>query len=93
MYVENKAERKYVTMTLFAHHCHFSVPSTGGSVNVCELTSSMERSIKSSHFYFLDCTFIQSACFTFVISKKLLLTVIEIIETQGAAFRNTVSFV
>lgn len=27
MCIENKAERKYVMMTLFAHHCRFSVPS------------------------------------------------------------------
>lgn len=93
MCVENKAEKKQVTMTLFARCRRFSVPSTGGSVNGCELTSSMERSIERSRFYSLDCAFIQSACLTFMISKKLLFTVMEIIGSQGAAFRNTVSFV
>lgn len=93
MCVENKAEKKYVTMALFAHRCRFSVPSAGGSANVCELTSSMEGSIRSRRFYFLDGTFTQSACFTFMISKRLLLTVIEIIESQEAAFGNTASFV
>lgn len=62
-------------------------------MDVCELTSSVEGSIRSRRFYFLDCALTQSACVTFMISKRLLLTVTEIIASQEAAFRNTASFV
>lgn len=49
----------------------FLVPGTGGSINTCELTISMGRSIRSNNFYLLYCVFVQSACLTLIISQEV----------------------